>query len=104
MDNLEKLYAEIAKLEQQNTEQDRRLKNLEHNHEAICQLTYVTKDLLEAVKELTSSYEGHEKRIMQLEKAPGEKLLKIKDAVILAIASALGGGLITWIFQMINTA
>lgn len=101
MDGLEKLYHDLATLEQQNREQDRRLKKLENNHEAICQLTYVTKDLLEAVKELTTSYEGHEKRLIQLERAPGDKLLKIKDAVVLAIASAIGGGLITWI---INTA
>lgn len=101
MDNLETLYSQVARLEQQNTEQDRRIKNLEHNHEAICQLTYVTKNLLEAVKELTSSYEGHEKRLIQLERAPGDKLLKIKDAVILAIASAIGGGVLTWIINTV---
>lgn len=98
MDNYE---AKLAKLEQQNLEQDRRLKNLEHNHEAICQLTFVTQNLLEAVKELTSSYEGHEKRIMQLERAPGDKLLKVKDAFILAIASAVAGGLITWMINIV---
>lgn len=101
MDGLERIYHDVAALEQQNKEQDRRLKNLEHNHDAICQLTYVTKDLLEAVKELTSSYEGHEKRLAQLEKAPGDKLLRIKDAIVLAMASAIGGGFIAWI---INTA
>lgn len=101
MDGLESIYKGLAKLDQQNTEQDRRLKNLEHNHEAICQLTYVTQDLLEAVKELTNSYRGHEQRLLQLERAPGDKLLRIKDAVILAFASAIGGGLITWIINTV---
>ena len=101
MDGLESIYKGLAKLDQQNTEQDRRLKNLEHNHEAICQLTYVTQDLLEAVKELTNSYRGHEQRLLKLERAPGDKLLRIKDAVILALASAIGGGLITWIINTV---
>lgn len=101
MDGLERMYHDVAALEQQNKEQDRRIKNLEHNHDAICQLTYVTKDLLEAVKELTASYENHDKRITQLEKAPGDSLLKIKDAFVLAVVSALGGGFIAWIINTV---
>ena len=101
MDGLERMYHDVAALEQQNKEQDRRIKNLEHNHDAICQLTYVTKDLLEAVKELTASCENHDKRISQLEKAPGDKLLKLKDAFVLAIVSALGGGFIAWIINTV---
>lgn len=100
MENLNDLYQRIAKLEQQNNEQDRRLKGLEKNHDAISQLTYVTKDLLEAVKELTSCYDAHEKRLVQLEHAPGTKLLKIKDAIVLALLAALCGGLVTWIINI----
>ena len=96
-----KVYRDVATLKQQNMEQDRRIKNLEHNHDAICQLTYVTKDLLEAVKELTASYENHDKRITQLEKAPGDNLLKIRDAFVLAVVSALGGGFIAWIINTV---
>lgn len=94
---MDDITATLAMVEQQNREQDRRLKKLESNHEAICQLTYVTKDLVEAVKELTKAYEGHEQRIISLERAPGDKLIKVKDLIVAGFASALGGGILTWI-------
>ena len=50
---MSELEAVVAALKQQNLEQDRRLKNLERTNKAISELTFVTKDLVEAVQKLT---------------------------------------------------
>lgn len=86
----------IAKLEQQNIDQDRRLKNLERTYNAISELTYVTKDLVEAVQKLTEVQKIHDDRLITLEHAQGDHLVKIKSTIALSLISALCGAFATW--------
>ena len=94
--------ADIAALKQQNIEQDRRLKNLERTNKAISELTFVTKDLVEAVQKLTEVQQAHDDRLDKLERAPGEHLIKMKDTILVSILSALGGAVVTLIISMIS--
>lgn len=101
MDYSDSVLENVAKLQQQNIEQERRLKNLERNNKAIVDLTYVTKELAETVKQLAEIQEKHDKRIDELERAPGENLLKLKNTVVIGILSALSGGIVTLLIQNI---
>ena len=87
----------LAKLEQQNLEQDRRLKNLEHTYKAISELTYVTKDLVEAVRKLTEIQQTHDNRLIALEHAQGDHLIKVKSTISLSLLSAACGAFTTWL-------
>ena len=94
---MSELEAAVAALKQQNLEQDRRLKNLERTNKAISELTFVTKELVEAVQKLTEVQQAHDARLERLERAPGEHLVKIKDTIVVAIISAACGALVTWV-------
>ena len=98
---MEELQVAVAKLQQQNKEQDRRLKNLEHSTETLSELTFVTRDLVEAVKNMTEVQRAHSERIELLERAPGDKLVSIKNTFVVAIVSAVAGSVVTAIVHTI---
>lgn len=85
----------LGQMQQQNIEQDRRLKNLERSTETLSELTFITKDLVEAVKNMTEIQKAHSNRLEALERAPGERLLSLKNTAALAAVSAITGGLAT---------
>lgn len=92
----------VAALKQQNLEQDRRLKNLERTNKAISELTFVTKDLVEAVQKLTEVQQAHDTRLDRLERAPGDHLIKIKDTIVVGLISAACGAFITWLVTTLS--
>lgn len=94
---MSELEAMVATLKQQNLEQDRRLKNLERTNKAISELTFVTKDLVEAVQKLTEVQQAHDERLARLERAPGDHLIKVKDTIVVGIISAACGAFVTWL-------
>lgn len=98
---MEELQVAVAKLQQQNKEQDRRLKNLEHSTETLSELTFITRDLVDAVKNMTEVQKAHSERLELLERAPGDKLVSIKNTFVVAIVSAIAGAIITAIVQAI---
>lgn len=98
---MEELKVSVARLEQQNKEQDRRIKNLEHSTEALSELTFITRDLVDAVKNMTEVQKAHSERLELLERAPGDKLVSIKNTFVIAIVSAIAGGIATAFIQAI---
>ena len=95
------MESRMARVEQHNIEQDRRLKNLEHSNEALMELTLVTRELADTVKRLAEIQEKHDNRIASLELEPGKKILKLKDSAITNILMLAVGMLAGSIFDVL---
>lgn len=85
----------VATLLEQNKEQDRRISELEKTYKALTELTYITQDLVKSVQTIADNQQKHNDRIVKLEHAPGDGLVKIRDCFILAIVSGLAGWLVS---------
>ena len=65
------------------------------------QLTVVTKELANTVKQVVEIQKAHTERITYLESRPGRNLINLKNTIVTAIVSACCGGIATIFLQEI---
>lgn len=81
--------------EQQIRALEARMKSAEEQQKQIQELTLSVRELAGSVKQLVERQQNHEERLDVIERAPGDTWNSVKRQLLMALCSAVAGGVFT---------
>lgn len=89
----------VKRLEAEDKRQNERIKVLEENTRQVTELTISVKSMATNMEQMIQEQKSQGERLKNLELVPSKNWATFKNGIITAIASAIGGGILTIIIQ-----